>query len=109
MTPRHHAIVYAGSPPESNKTTAIKAFKNGTASGSLALYGEKHDFKSDKADSGFGNGNATVAFETASLYGFTAKAEFKGNLYLGEIEKDDREIGAPFENNALMTEADLLY
>lgn len=31
MTPRHHAIVYAGSPPESNKTTAIEAFKNGTA------------------------------------------------------------------------------
>jgi hypothetical protein len=89
--------------------TIDAAFKNGTASGSLALYGEKHDFKSDKADSGFGNGNATVAFETASLYGFTAKAEFKGNLYLGEIEKDDREIGAPFENNALMTEAYVKY
>ena len=89
--------------------TIDAAFKNGTASGSLALYGEKRDYKNGTPDSGFGNGNATVAFETASLYGFTAKAEFKGNLYLGEIEKDDREIGAPFENNALMTEAYVKY
>ena len=43
--------------------TGDSAFKEGKASGSLALYGEKHDFKDGVADSGFGNGNATVAFE----------------------------------------------
>lgn len=89
--------------------TVDSAFKEGKASGSLALYGEKHDLKDGGADSGFGNGNATVAFETASLYGFTAKAEFKGNLDLGEVENGDRENGAPFANNSLMTEAYVKY
>ena len=91
--------------------TVDSAFKEGKASGSLALYGEKHDFKSGTPDSGFGNGNATVAFETASLYGFTAKAEFKGNLSLGEVEKGDRDDGtnSAFANNSLMTEAYVKY
>ena len=91
--------------------TVDSAFKEGKASGSLALYGEKHDFKNGTPDSGFGNGNATVAFETASLYGFTAKAEFKGNLSLGEVEKGDRDDGtdSAFANNSLMTEAYVKY
>lgn len=91
--------------------TVDSAFKEGKASGSLALYGEKHDFKSGTPDSGYGNGNATVAFETASLYGFTAKAEFKGNLSLGEVEDEDRDGGADsaFANNSLMTEAYVKY
>ena len=88
--------------------TVDSAFKEGKASGSLALYGEKHDLKDGGIDSGFGNGNATVAFETASLYGFTAKAEFKGNLKLGEVENDDYD-NAPFENHSLMTEAYVKY
>ena len=83
--------------------TVDSAFKEGKASGSLALYGEKHDFKSGTPDSGFGNGNATVAFETASLYGFTAKAEFKGNLSLGEVE--DNDYDGAYANHSLMTEA----
>lgn len=89
--------------------TVDSAFKNGKASGSFALYGEKHNKSNNTADSGFGNGNATVAYETDSLYGFTAKAEFKGNLGLGEVEKYDRRDGAPFENNSLMTEAYVKY
>mgnify|MGYP000855983882 FL=1 len=91
--------------------TIDSAFKNGKASGSFALYGEKHDKKNNVKDSGFGNGNAAIAYETDSLYGFTAKAEFKGNLGLGEIEKYDRANGnnSPFENNALMTEGYLKY
>ena len=87
--------------------TADSAFKEGKASGSLALYGEKHDFKSGTPDSGFGNGNATVAFETASLYGFTAKAEFKGNLSLGEVE--DNDYDGAYANHSLMTEAYVKY
>ena len=42
--------------------TIDSAFKEGKASGSLALYGEKYDHKGGEKDSGFGNANATVAF-----------------------------------------------
>lgn len=91
--------------------TIDSAFKNGKVSGSVALYGEKHDFKDGVKDSGFGNGNATVAYETASFYGLSAKAEFKGNLGLGEIEKYDRSGAdeSAFANNSLMTEAYVKY
>jgi len=91
--------------------TIDSAFKGGKASGSVALYGQKHDNKNGNLDSGFGNGNATVAYETASFYGFTAKAEFKGNLSLGELEKGDRDGAASsaFANNSLMTEAYVKY
>jgi hypothetical protein len=83
------------------------AFKEGKASGSLALYGEKHDNKNGNSDSGYGNANATIGFETASFYGLSAKAEFKGNLYLGEVENDN--YNDSFVNNALMTEAYIKY
>lgn len=91
--------------------TIDSAFKGGKASGSLALYGEKHDLKDGGVDSGYGNGNATVAYETASFYGFTAKAEFKGNLSLGEVENGDRDglDTSAFANNSLMTEAYVKY
>jgi hypothetical protein len=94
-------------------STVDEAFKEGKVSGSLALYGQKIDGKGllddGKGDSGYGNGNATVGFETASLNGFTAKAEFKGNIKLGEVEHNDYNTGAPFENHSLMTEAYVKY
>ena len=77
------------------------AFKEGKASGSLGLYGEHHDYKDGDANTGFGNGNATVGFETGSFYGFNVKAEFKGNLDLGEVDKGNRDDS--FANNTLMT------
>ncbi|MBU0923485.1 Opr family porin [bacterium] len=83
------------------------AFKEGKVSGGLSLYGEKYDNKGGTADSGFGNGNATVGFETGSFYGLNAKAEFKGNLDLGEVEDGDRDNS--FSNNSLMTEAYIKY
>lgn len=83
------------------------AFKEGKASGSLALYGEKHDYKDGVSDSGFGNGNATIAFETGSFYGFSAKAEFKGNLQLGEVHSGNYDDA--YENHSLMTEAYIKY
>lgn len=86
--------------------TIDSAFKNGKVSGSVALYGEKHDFKGIP-NSGFGNGNGTVAYETASFYGLSAKAEFKGNLYLGEVEKSDHDNA--YANSSLMTEAYVKY
>ena len=95
------------------------AFKSGKASGSLGLYGKHIDYSGTQPNydgtkeigkAGYLNGNATIGYETASLYGFSAKAEFKGNLDLGEINNDDRKSDiAPFENNALMTEGYLKY
>lgn len=87
------------------------AFKNGKASGTLGLYGKNIDYNlSGKKDAGYLNGYATIGYETASLYGFSAKAEFRGNLDLGERENGDRKSDiAPFENNALMSEAYLKY
>ncbi|MCT7584286.1 Opr family porin [Aliarcobacter butzleri] len=84
------------------------AFKNGKASGSLGLYGQNYDYDTKGVkDFGYLNGYATIGYETASLYGFSAKAEFRGNLDLGEREDGDRD--AQFENNSLMTEAYLKY
>ncbi|MFY9081914.1 Opr family porin [Aliarcobacter butzleri] len=95
------------------------AFKSGKASGSLGLYGKHIDYSGTQLNydgtkqigkAGYLNGNATIGYETASLYGFSAKAEFRGNLDLGEINNNDRKSGiAPFENNALMTEGYLKY
>ncbi|MDY3204083.1 MAG: Opr family porin [Arcobacter sp.] len=87
--------------------TIDAAFKEGKASGSLALYGAKYDLKDGVTDSGYGNGNATVAFETGSFYGLSAKAEFKGNLKLGEVENNDYDSN--FANHSLMTEAYIKY
>lgn len=87
------------------------AFKSGKASGSLGLYGQSIEKDKvtapDKKEFGYLNGYATIGYETASLYGFSAKAEFRGNLDLGERENGDRK--EQFQNNSLMTEAYLKY
>ncbi|WP_152020325.1 Opr family porin [Aliarcobacter butzleri] len=95
------------------------AFKSGKASGSLGLYGKHIDYSGTQPNydgtkqigkAGYLNGYGALGYETASLYGFSAKTEFRGNLDLGEINNDDRKSGiAPFENNALMTEGYLKY
>lgn len=87
--------------------TIDAAFKEGKVSGSLGVYGQKIDYEKNGRE-GYANGNATIGFETASFYGLSAKAEFKGNLDLGEVHNNDRD-NAPFENDALMTEAYLKY
>lgn len=87
--------------------TIDSAFKEGKVSGSLGLYGKHIDYNAGEKE-GYLNGNATIGYETASFYGLTGKAEFKGNLDLGEVHNNDRDL-APFENDALMTEAYLKY
>ena len=86
--------------------TIDAAFKEGKVSGSLGVYGQKIDYEKDGRE-GYANGNATIGFETASFYNVSAKAEFKGNLDLGEVHNNDRKES--FENDALMTEAYLKY
>ncbi|EFU70570.1 conserved hypothetical protein [Aliarcobacter butzleri JV22] len=95
------------------------AFKSGKASGSLGLYGKHIDYSGTQPNydgtkqvgkAGYLNGYGALGYETASLYGFSAKTEFRGNLDLGEINNDDRKSDiAPFQNNALMTEGYLKY
>lgn len=95
-----------------------EAFKNGKVSGALSIYGKniesdnEIEYKVGKPEkrAGYLNGNAAIGYETDSFYGFSAKAEFMGNVDLGEVHNGDRDTeAAPFENNALMTEAYLKY
>lgn len=86
--------------------TIDAAFKEGKVSGSLGVYGQKIDYEKNGRE-GYANGNATIGFETASFYNVSAKAEFKGNLDLGEVHNNNRKDS--FENDALMTEAYLKY
>jgi hypothetical protein len=84
--------------------------KKVNVSGSLGLYTEKHDLKDNNADTGYSNANATLGFETASLYGFNAKAEFKGNAKLDDLGGNDvDEHDDSFANKSLMTEAYIKY
>lgn len=87
------------------------AFKEGTTSGSLTAYTIKSDNKGGEKDSGFTNGNVTIGYETASYMGLSAKAEFKGNLKIDELENGnyDDTTDSPFQNNSLMTEAYVKY
>ena len=89
--------------------TIDSAFKEGKVTGSLGIYGQKVEVKNSEPDFGYGNANATLGYETASFYGISAKAEFKGNLKLGEVEKGDYKSEDAFQNTALMTEAYLKY
>ena len=89
--------------------TIDSAFKEGKVTGSLGIYGQKVEVKNSEPDFGYGNANATLGYETASFYGLSAKAEFKGNLKLGEVEKGDYKSEDAFQNTALMTEAYLKY
>src|SRR5574344_1634991 len=92
-----------------NSNSIDEAFKNGKIEGSIALFGLTQDNKGQSRDFAFGNGNLTIAYSTDSFYGFNAKVEAKGNVKLGEKHKDDRKNEAPFENNALITQAYLQY
>jgi len=92
--------------------TISDAFKNGKVEGSIALYGQKVNYKNQNEDfrnSAYGNGHLGIAYTTDSFYGFSAKVEAKGNLKLGEQHKHDWKDVAPYENSALFTQAYLQY
>ncbi len=83
------------------------AIKGGKASGSLNAYSQKYNNEAGTQDSGFTNGNVTVAYETDSYMGLSAKAEFKGNHKFSEVE--DNDYKGMFDNKALMSEAYVKY
>ena len=93
-------------------STIDEAFKNGEVEGSISLYSQSVKFKktdSDTRNYGYGNGNLTLGYTTGDFYGFNLKTEAKGNLKLWEKHKHDRKDKAPFENNALITQAYIQY
>lgn len=114
-----NSIILLGNEDISSVKSLDSAFKNGKIEGSLTLYGKdiendkKVEYKEGKFSKkvGYLNGNAVLSYETASFYGFSAKAEFKGNIDLGEVHNGDRKNNAktPYENSALLTQGYLKY
>ncbi len=77
------------------------AFKSGTVSGDITLYGLQTDRKGGKKDVGFSAATTGLAYETASYMGLNAKMGFRAGHVFGN--------SADFENDALMTEAYVKY
>ena len=82
--------------------TIDAAFKDGKVSGSLTGYGVNYDLKDGGADSSFTSGAISLAYETASLKGFNAKAGFIGVHVFSEKNDGD---ASDIASKALMTEA----
>lgn len=77
-----------------------EAFKTGSVSGDITLYGTKADNKGGTADTDASFATTGIAYETASYMGLSAKAGFRaGHAF------DDSTLA----NDALMTEAYVKY
>lgn len=106
-----HTIIFANEPAKEAKNLS-EALIEGKVSGGFALYGKYLDFKSQKGDfkdSSYGNAHLTLGYETNPLNGFSLGAELKGNAKLGEKTKGDYVYGAPFENEALLSQVFINY
>lgn len=83
------------------------AFKEGKVSGSLSIYGETTEYKGDASagmgDPAYASGAISLAFETAEVKGFSAKAGFIGVHEFSE--KHDGDADADLAAKSLMTEA----
>ena len=82
--------------------TIDSAFKDGKVSGSLTGYGVNYDLKDGGTDSSFTSGAIALAYETASLKGFNAKAGFIGVHVFSEKNDGD---ASDIASKVLMTEA----
>lgn len=85
--------------------TIKDAFKEGTPSGSLTVYGISTDAKGGTADSGFTSGTAQLSFETAAVSGVSAKMSFLAGTDFSEVESGD----SGYTETSLMTEAYIKY
>ena len=83
-------------------STIDSAFKEGKVSGALSAYGISQDNKGGTPDLAFTSGAISLAFETAAINGFSAKAGFIGVHEFSE--KNDNDASA-LESKSLMTEA----
>lgn len=66
-----------------------EAFKAGTVSGDITLYGEKANNSGNTKDAGFTNGSIGLSYETGDLHGFKAAVGFRGNHDFSEVEDGD--------------------
>lgn len=77
------------------------AIKEGKVSGNLALFSSSHNIK-DNDDTAFSTGAISLAFETAELNGFSAKAGFIGVHIFNE--KNDTDADEDIASKSLMNE-----
>ncbi len=84
-----------------------KAFKAGTVSGDITLYGERQNNSGGNKDSGFTMGSIGLSYETGDFHGFKAAVGFRANHDFSEVEEDDYADGA--EPRALMHTANISY
>ena len=78
-----------------------EAFKTGSVSGDITLYGSTADNKDGNPDSDFAAATTGLAYETASFKGLKAKAGFRAGHVFGN--------SAPLGAKAVMTEANVSY
>jgi hypothetical protein len=88
-------------------STIDSAFKEGKVSGALNIYAESTEFKGDASsgmgDPAYSSGSISLAFETAAINGFSAKAGVIGVHVF--TEKHDTDSDADIASKALVTEA----
>ncbi len=84
-----------------------EAFKAGTVSGDITLYGERQNNSGGNKDSGFTMGSIGLSYETGELNGFKAAVGFRGNHDFSEVEKDDYSDGS--EKEAIVHTANISY
>jgi hypothetical protein len=87
--------------------TLEDAFKGGTTTGELSVYGVSTDNKTAK-DSGYTVGSMYLNYSTAELNGFKATLGARANHLFNEKEADDYWGGAEHVN-AVVTEANISY
>ena len=78
-----------------------EAFKTGTVSGDITLYGLSTDNKGGNVDTDAAYGTIGLAYETASYMGLSAKAGFRAGHEFGN--------SATLGTDAVMTEANIKY
>lgn len=82
-----------------------EAFKNGTVSGSLEVYGAKTDNKGGNPDQTLLSGSVGLGYETDSFNGFSAKVGFLGVHVFDESNGGADDV----EAKSIMQEANIKY
>ena len=70
-----------------------EAFKAGTASGDITVYGERQNNSGGNKDSGFSNGSINLEYETGDYNGFKLAVGARANHDFSEVENGDYSNG----------------
>lgn len=90
-----------------NANSIDEAFKAGTVSGDITLYGERQNNDGSNPDAGFTMGSIGLSYETGALNGFKAAVGFRGNHDFSEVEDGDYSDGS--EQKAIIHTANISY